>query len=164
LDLQYLGDYDKGWRALSSLTAISHLHLVLTSFISDEGANTLAMSLTALTYLDLSDKRIRREQTDDNVSDEGVRALASLVRLAYYLDLSGSELSDEGLRAFSSLTALTHLDLSNVCMHGAEVIGALCSLTSLSKLCLLGTNLDDEALSILENSLNSSVVLDRPYI
>jgi Leucine-rich repeat (LRR) protein len=163
LDLQVFDDNDEGWRALSSLTAVSHLHLGLTSF-SDEGANTLAC-LTALTYLDLSGNRIERNANDFIVSDRGARALASLVRLTY-LDLSGSQLHEEGLRALCSLTALTHLDLSFVqfvCPLGNSALAALLllqgSLPSLSKLCLGYTNLCDEALDVLENSLKSSVQL-----
>jgi hypothetical protein len=60
-------------RALSSLTAVSHLKLIL-SYFNDEVVNALAC-LTALTHLDLGDEYNVRDPMLI-VSDEGARALA----------------------------------------------------------------------------------------
>jgi Leucine-rich repeat (LRR) protein len=165
LNLRNFDNSDESWRALSSLTALSHLNLTTYAF-SDAGAKAMAC-LTALTHLDLGCiQEFDRNPSEFDVSDEGARALATLVRLTC-LNLSSSQLSEKGLGALCSLTALTDLDLSRVYLYSdsspstvfLEVVGALCSFPSLSKLLLGDANFSLEELSTLKNSLNSSVSL-----
>jgi hypothetical protein len=89
--------------AISSLTAISHLHFSKPCY-GDKGT-----SLTALTDLALGDEAAAKTEYEEynmDLSDQGARALGSLICLTH-LDICGVDINDEGVKALSSLSALT---------------------------------------------------------
>jgi hypothetical protein len=136
---------DEAMRAVSSLRALTTLHLTDCEKVSDEGLRAVS-SCTGLTSLYLANS--------GKVTDEGVKAVSSLPALKS-LDLRFCfKVTDEGVRAVSSCIGLTSLHLYGCVMVTDEALRAVSNLPALNTLDLRYnrvkvTDVGVKALSIL---------------